>query len=281
MNRKEVFDNLVVSNCARRTSMPPTNTDYFPILATLADEQNEIDADILNNGKPLDELLAKKFKLSRPTIRELLSKWEKEGSIKMERNTLRGFINKILILNPFPRKRVAKNKALVLLDLDNLYINFGSRTIIRALDTTLKKIAQEVGAISKAFVFIPYQNAQLFGEELYRAGFIPILCPEIRSKNETNINTTDQMLTDLGKELIEGMPEITHLCLGSGDVDFSSGDVGFPSLLQKAEHYGLHIIVIAGNINSLSSELIKKAGLKPDTKEKMVYILPKPEEKDQ
>ncbi len=178
------------------------------------------------------------------------------------------------------QKTKRKNKVLVLLDFDNLYIGLSRGAIIESLDMVLKKITQEVGAIFKVFVFIPYQNAQLFGEKFYRAGFVPILCPEIKAKDKTNINTTDQMMTDLGKDLIEGIPEITHLCLGSGDIDFSSGDIGFPSLLKKAEHYGLQIALIVSGINSLSSELIKKADQKPGKNEKMIYVLPKSEKED-
>ncbi len=257
-----------------------TNTDYFPLLAVIADEKNEISADFVNNGKPLDELLAKKFKLSRPTVRTLLSTWEKEGRIEMEKDALQGSISKIRILTNFFRRKGTKNKALILLDFENLLINFGGppRTIVEAINITLKKIAQEVGTISKVFVFVPHQTAQLFGEAFYRAGFIPILCPKIKTKDsQADIDTTDQMLTEVGKELINEMPELTHLCLGSGDIDFASGDIGFPSLIKKANHHGLDIAFIAGDLSSLSSELIRMADRKPDNKEKMIYILPKPE----
>lgn len=182
------------------------------------------------------------------------------------------------IVTIFFRKKQKKNRVLVLLDFDNLLINFGGppRTIIEALNTTLKKIAQEVGPV-KVYVFVPYQNAQLFGESFYRAGFTTILCPKMKAKDgQTDIDTTDQMLTELGKELIDDMPGLTYLCLGSGDIDFASGDIGFPSLIQKANHYGLNIALIAGDLRSLSSELIKRADRKPN-KEKMIYILPKPE----
>lgn len=257
------------------------NTDYFPLLAVIADENNEISADIVNNGKSLDELLAKKFKLSRPTVRALLSNWVEEGRIEMEKDVSQGTVRKIRILTDFFQKKEGgkRNKVLVLLDFDNLLINFNGppRTIVEALNTTLKKIAQEVGAV-KVFVFISHETAQLFVETFYREGFVPVLCPKIKAKDgQTNIDTVDQMLSELGKEFIDDMPRLTHLCLGSGDIDFASGDIGFPSLLKKANHHGLDIVIIAGNLSSLSPELIKMANQKPNTNEKMIYILPKPE----
>ena len=197
----------------------------------------------------------------------------------MKKDTIQRSIDKIRILTDFFRKKERENKVLVLLDFENLLINFDgpSRTIVEALNTTLKKIAQEVGIV-KVFVFVPHQNAQLFGEAFYRAGFVPILCPKIKAKDgQTDIDTTDQMLTELGKEFIDDMPGFTHLCLGSGDIDFASGDIGFPSLLKKANHHGLDIALIAGDLSSLSSGLIKRADRKPHHNGKMIYILPKTE----
>jgi len=256
-----------------------TNTNYFPLFAVLTDENNEIDADVVSNGKPLDELLAKKFKLSRPTVRTLLSTWEKEGRIEMEKYPLSEKIKKIRILNIFcqQKEKARQNRVLVLLDLENLYINFGpSRTMIDSLKTTLKQIAQEIGPIAKVFVFTPFNTASYFAEDLYRAGIVCVLCPEIKAKDRKTINTTDQIITDFGKELIDLMPGLTHLCLGSGDIDFASGDTSFPSLLTKADHFRLDIAIIASDIKSLSSSVIKLVGKKPDTDEKMIYLLPKP-----
>ena len=176
-------------------------------------------------------------------------------------------------------RKEKEKKVLVLLDVENLYINFRStfEMTIEALKTTLKKIAKEVGPV-EVFAFIPFETAQRLGETFYRSGFVPILCPIIKAKDsQADINTTDQMLTDLGKYFIDEMPGLTHLCVGSGDIDFASGDIGFPALLKKANHYGLDIALIAGDRSSLSSELIKMADRKPKSKEKMIYILPKTE----
>lgn len=172
------------------------------------------------------------------------------------------------------KKSVRKNKVLVLLDFDNLYLNLPEKTITETLDRALKQITEEVGPISKVFVFVPYYSAIPFGEDFYRAGFITILCPRIKTKDgQTEINTTDGILTEIGKELINDMPDITHLCLGSGDVDFSSGDIGFLSLLKKATRYGLDIAIIASDLASLNPKLIEMIDKKPNSKEKMLYIL--------
>ena len=179
------------------------------------------------------------------------------------------------------KNRGKKNKLLVLLDFENLFIGYPSRSIIGELNKTLKQIAKEVGEISKVFVFVPYNTASIFAEDFYRAGFVPILCPKIKAKDgQTDIDTTDQILTELGKEFINEMPGLTHLCLGSGDIDFASGDIGFPSLLKKANYHGLDIALIAGDLRSLSFNLIKEIDKKPGTKEKMVYVLSQPEKEN-
>jgi len=160
-----------------------------------------------------------------------------------------------------------RNKVLVLIDFDNLSINFQMKPIIEELEKTLKQISKEVGAILKVFVFIPYHSALPFAESFYKAGFFTVLCPKVKTKDvQVEIDTTDKTLIQLGNELLEDIPGITHLCLGSGDADFLP-------LLRKASRYGLDISIIAGDEISLSSEIAEMADKKPNNKEKMIYIL--------
>lgn len=171
----------------------------------------------------------------------------------------------------FRRKgRPGKNKILLLIDFENLQKNLAITptaekfSVAAGFDRLFKQISREVGEIDNVFVFVPPHSASLWGETFHKLGFFTILCPKIKSKSREEIDTTDETLTAFGKKMILQPPELTHLCLGSGDKDFSP-------LLREAIRKGLKIIVVAGNFNSLSSELIKLADKKPDGT-KMVYL---------
>lgn len=244
-----------------------TNTDYFPILVALANEQNEID-DTLSKGKPLEQFLAKRFSLSKPTVNSLLSTWENEGGIVVEKDVLGRFIRKIKILSISPRQK-EKNKILVLIDFENLQKNLKTTapekfSIAAGFDRLCKQIAREIGEIINVFVFVPPHATSPAGETFHKLGFFTILCPGIENKKGKKIDTTDETLIALGKKIINQIPDLTHLCLGSGDKDFSP-------LVREAIRKGLKIIVVAGDLTSLSSELIKLADQKADGL-KMVYL---------
>ncbi len=248
-----------------------TNTDYFPLLAVIADENNEISADIVNNGKPLDELLAKKFKLSRPTVRALLSDWEREGRIEVGKDALRGSIRKIRILNIFHRQKEKEKppKILVLIDWENLHKSIEAPeklTLVEDFDKTLKEISREAGQIVNVFVFCPPHSAMIFGADFDKLGFFTIFCPKTKTKTGEEKDITDDVLMEFGRRQIEQIPNLTHICLGSGDKDFSP-------LVRMAIRQGLKIIVIAGSHRTLSTDLIKLSDKRPDNS-KMVYIFP-------
>ena len=163
--------------------------------------------------------------------------------------------------------KIKKNKILVLLDFENLLINYSSRLIIEELNKTLKQIAQEIGEISKVFVFVPHNTASLFAKDFYMARFITILCPKIKAKNgQTDNDTTDEIMLGFGQEIITEMPSLTHLFIGSGDIDFLP-------LIIKASRTGLNVGLIVSGLNPLSFDLIKRIDKKPGTNEKMVYVL--------
>lgn len=163
------------------------------------------------------------------------------------------------------KKKEKKNKVLVLLDFENLYINYPSRLIIEELNKILRQIAKEVGEVSKVFVFVPYNTASLFAEDFYRAGFITILCSKAKDKDGADKDTVDETILDFGQEIITEMPSLTHLLIGSGDIDFLP-------LIIKASRTGLDIGLIASGLRPLSFNLIKWVDKKPGTKEKMVYV---------
>lgn len=163
-----------------------------------------------------------------------------------------------------------KNKILVLIDFENLQKNLETTpipekfSITAGFDKLFKKISQEVGEIDSVFIFVPQHAASVWGETFHELGFFTLFCPEVKNKSGRKIDTTDETLIAFGKKMINQIPELTHLCLGSGDKDFIP-------LVREAIRKGLKIIITAGDYNSLSSELIKLVDKKPDST-KMVYL---------
>ena len=149
-----------------------------------------------------------------------------------------------------------KNRIVVLLDLENLTANLppiGPETFSfsSGFDRVMKEIAREVGLIEDVFVFAPPHLIQTHGEHLYSQGFTIIACPKVTTKDgRQRIDTVDQTLIDFGKKIMRQTQGITHLCLGSGDKDFSL-------LIREAIRRGLKIIVVASSKDSLSKDLIE------------------------
>jgi hypothetical protein len=171
----------------------------------------------------------------------------------------------------FWEKKEKKKKILVLLDYENIQRNIKvaatpeNFSVITGFDNLLRQISSEVGEISNVFAFVPPHTASLQGEIFYKLGFFTIFCPRARNKAGREIDTTDEILTKFGEKIISQLPEYTHLCIGSGDKDFAP-------LAREAIRKGLKIIVIAGGLTSISSELIKLADINPNTGKKMIYI---------
>jgi len=163
----------------------------------------------------------------------------------------------------------SQNHVLVLLDWENLLISASSIapdkfSIERGLSDLIAKITQEVGPIIGLYAFVSYHSATLWGEKLNKEGFFIIYCPKIATKTGEERDTTDGELSRFGMKMIEQMPRITHLCLGSGDQDFTP-------LLLRARERGLKIIFVVGSPQSLSKELIKFAEEIPGTEGKRIY----------
>jgi hypothetical protein len=169
------------------------------------------------------------------------------------------------------KKGSKKKKILILLDFENIQRNIKMTatpenfSVITGFDNILKRISSEVGGISNVFVFAPPHTASLQGENFYELGFFTIFCPRVKDKKGREIDTTDDILIKFGRKIIYQFNEYTHLCIGSGDKDFAP-------LVREAIRQGLKIIIIAGGLGSISSELIKLADTNPITKKKMVYI---------
>ena len=165
-----------------------------------------------------------------------------------------------------PRKRPAK-KILMLIDWDNLSLNMDlppSESRVEGFNQLIKQITQEVGEIAIVVVFLPPNLAHLVAEDMYGLGFFIMICPKIKDKKGVRQDMTDRTIIDFGKKMIALIPDLTHLCLGSGDKDFIP-------LIREATLKGLKIMIVAGNRKSLSQELVGLADEKDDG-QKLIYL---------
>lgn len=170
-----------------------------------------------------------------------------------------------------------RTKIVMLVDFENLLLNLNIEltppehfSLMGGLDRLIRQISQEVGEIANVLVFASAHLATAWAEDFHRLGFFTILCPRIINKAGEEEDTTDSVIMEFGRKTIRHH-DITHLCLCSGDKDFSP-------FLREAIRQGLKIVIVAGNLTSLSTELIRLADKKEDGG-KMVYILsPKCEE---
>lgn len=169
------------------------------------------------------------------------------------------------------KRKDRRNKILLLIDFENLIINVRENieptkfSIESGFRKIIENITEEIGEIVGIFAFLPSDRAMVWGKDLHRLGFNIIFCPGIKDKEEIEQDTTDTRLMELGEWLINNINGLTHLCVGSGDRDFSP-------LMRKAALKGLKRVVVAANLRSLSSELIKLTDKNPSTNKKMVYL---------
>lgn len=168
------------------------------------------------------------------------------------------------------RKPIRGNKVLVLLDWENLQSSTVSIppekfSLQVGLEKLIEKITSEVGKIVGIFVFLPPHLVSTIGERLKKEGFFIICCPKIKGKDGVERDTVDEELMRFGRKMIAEIPDLTHLCLGSGDQDFIP-------FLQEARHQGLKIILISGTLQSLSKEIIRFAVKDPKTRKRRVFL---------
>lgn len=167
------------------------------------------------------------------------------------------------------RQRKKINKILVLLDWENLSINVADFSPDNfSLTAGFHRLAQQlrdVGEVTNVFVFAPLPSLATHAEIFYHQGFISVLCPKIHSKSGEEQDTTDSTIITFGQKMIGYMPDLTHLCIGSGDRDFIP-------LARGAIRQGLRIIIIAGSCQSLAPKLSELADIHPTSEERMVYL---------
>ena len=150
----------------------------------------------------------------------------------------------------------AKGKILVLIDWENLIIsikaNFPGNFSLTAGINRLKKWIELEGEILGFFVFAPLHILKTYSDLFYKNGFIAICCPKVASEKRKEIDTTDEIIIIFGEKMIATMPELTHLCI-------ASGDIGIKPLIEQATRKGLKIMIAAGHFDSLANELIDLA----------------------
>jgi len=166
-----------------------------------------------------------------------------------------------------------RNKIAVLLDLENVvfrHIRSGDpeKYSLKAGFDNLLGWLENIGKIAMFCVFFPsylLQKGRLQAQDLeyfYRKRIFPIICPKIGSEKE---DTVDATLIQWGsKVLFPHMSGITHLCIGSGDMDFLQ-------LQEEAQKRGLKLVIVAGTPGSLSSEVGKGVDKNPQTGEPMIH----------
>jgi len=263
--------------------------DYWSDILKLADKKGVIKPITnIKERRPLEKYLAKGLKLSIPVINRLLLEWEKEGKIILERNFFPPKIVGLEILSEWKtperkekqlsafNKKQEKNRVLVLIDLENLLRGVKSSSpkefsVEEGFNKFIGQVTEDVGSIIKGFVFAPPHLASLYANEFYKMGFFTILCPKIKNKGSEDQDSVDKVLQKLGCKEISHNPSLTHICLGSGDKDFSD-------LIQEAKLTGLKIMILAGSIPSLASDVIKLADKNPKTGKKLIYLFSQTED---
>jgi hypothetical protein len=170
------------------------------------------------------------------------------------------------------------SSALVLIDWENI-----SKDIIEgryvperfsrevALVRLFEWIKGEAEEIFDTFLFSPlfivYTDFKLFHDH----GLVSTTCPKVPLGSPEKKDTVDTILIEKGLKWITH-PELTHLCLASGDSDFIP-------LVKEAKKIGLKIMLSAldpavarvPGRQFLSKELAKMADISPKTGQPMIH----------
>ena len=148
-------------------------------------------------------------------------------------------------------------KVLAVFDWENLFANLSlppaeKFSMAAGFDRLIREISDKVGEIVNVFIFTPPHLISSMGQDFYEQGFFIIACPKVKNKAGEITDTTDATLIRFGERQMDQIDGLTHLCLGSGDRDFTP-------LIRRARQKGLRVVVTAGSERSLASEMIKLA----------------------
>ena len=172
-------------------------------------------------------------------------------------------------------------KMLVLIDLENILLSVRDFGDISSMAFPRQKFDEIVGRLGKiaqivaSFVFGPTNTITRHGDYLRELGFIPVHCPLMvnikeRGPSTDKRDTVDPVLIETGRTMMSLLVGLTHLCIVSGDSDFTP-------LARDAQRRGLDVVVVAGSRLSLSKNLEEFACFHKG--KKAVFFLKEEEEK--
>ncbi|MDD2732160.1 MAG: NYN domain-containing protein [Candidatus Pacebacteria bacterium] len=165
--------------------------------------------------------------------------------------------------------------ALVLIDWENISKKIREQRYVperfsraAALKRLFQWIKDEAGGIFDTFLFAPIFMTYTDYQLLHDNGLFPFTCPKVPLGSPDKKDTVDPALIKKAEKWITH-PELTHICLVSGDSDFIP-------LLKKAKKRGLLVMISALDPaltkgSSLSKELSKMADISPKTGRKMIH----------
>ncbi len=168
------------------------------------------------------------------------------------------------------------NTVAILFDFENVTRAFRHRLLKpekfseeAGFEELIDRITKQVGKIVMFCLFIPdyflekgyvsKKNLEFFQSK----GFFTIVCPKIGPKRK---DTSDLNMIKFGLDvMLPYFSGITHICIGSGDVDFLE-------LCEKVKRSGHKLMVTMGSNISLSGDVRKMVDINPKTGEKMIYL---------
>ena len=160
----------------------------------------------------------------------------------------------------FGQKKIKGAKVLVLIDWENLLAALRLLSspperfsMAAGFDRLIEEITDKVGEIAVVFIFTPSHLVASVEQISRELGFFTVVCPKTKDKKTGEyVDTVDATLIELGEIQMGLINGLTHLCIGSGDRDFTP-------LMRRARRKGLRTIVVAGSEKSLASKMIDLA----------------------
>ena len=164
----------------------------------------------------------------------------------------------------------------VLFDFENVVMSLRQRmlrpekfSMEAGFDDLINRITTQVGKIAMFCLFMPdylIRKGKVSKKEIeffQSRNFFTILCPKIGPHNK---DTSDFNVIRWGLEvMLPYFSGITHLCIGSGDVDFLE-------LCEKVKTSGFKVMATMGSNQALSGDVRKMVDINPRTGEKMIYL---------
>lgn len=176
------------------------------------------------------------------------------------------------------------NKIAVFIDYDNIKMNMKTNPPEKLAEglgyERLKSWLSKTGEIVAIFIFAPAVTIFANIEFFYKLGFIPIACPMLPQKvkeervlygieTEKNeelrpINKTDEVLINVAETIINLMPDITHICIASGDHHFIP-------VAKLAKSRGKKVMIVIGSYRP-SKKFLDFADRDQLANRRMIYL---------